>query len=59
MTSSWPTFAGESTTPQAPPVELKPIEIPIGYFARIGMVTNAVVAALGLLLSFYLFRGFL
>ena len=38
---------------------LKPIEIPIGYFARIGMVTNAVVAALGLLLSFYLFRGFL
>jgi putative membrane protein len=38
---------------------LKPIEIPTGYIARLGMVTNGIVAALGILLSIYLFRGFL
>jgi len=38
---------------------LKPIEIPTGYIAGLGMVTNGIVAALGILLSIYLFRGFL
>ena len=38
---------------------LRSIEIPIGYNTRLGMVTNGIVAALGILLSIYLFRGFL
>ena len=38
---------------------LRPIEIPTGYNTRLGMVTNGIVAALGILLSIYLFRGFL
>ena len=38
---------------------LRPVEIPAGYNVRLGMVTNGIVAVLGLLLSIYLFRGFL
>jgi putative membrane protein len=38
---------------------LRPIEIPAGYNTRLGMVTNVIVAVLGILLSIYLFRGFL
>ena len=38
---------------------LKPIEIPTGYNAGMGMVANAVVGLLGLALCLYLFRGFL
>jgi putative membrane protein len=38
---------------------LRPIEIPTAYSLRLGMITNGIVAALGILLSIYLFRGFL
>jgi len=38
---------------------LRPVEIPQGYNAGLGMTTNGIVAALGILLSIYLFRGFL
>ena len=38
---------------------LKPVEIPVGYNVRLGMITNGIVAVLGVLLSVYLFRGFL
>lgn len=38
---------------------LKPAEIPAGYSLRLGMVTNALVGILGILLGVYLFRGFL
>ena len=38
---------------------LRPIEIPVGYYAGLGMITNGIVAVLGILLSIYLFRGFL
>jgi putative membrane protein len=38
---------------------LRPIEIPAGYNTRLGMMTNGIVAVLGILLSIYLFRGFL
>jgi putative membrane protein len=38
---------------------LRPIEIPVGYNTRLGMMTNGIVAVLGILLSIYLFRGFL
>jgi putative membrane protein len=37
---------------------LRPIEIPAGYNAGLGMMTNGIVAVLGILLSIYLFRGF-
>lgn len=38
---------------------LKPIEVPAGYNVALGMVTNGTIGLLGLLLSFYLIRGFL
>ena len=38
---------------------LRPVEIPSGYNLHLGIVTNAVVGILGVLLSIYLFRGFL
>jgi inner membrane protein YidH len=38
---------------------LRPVEIPVGYNAGLGMTTNGIVAVLGILLSIYLFRGFL
>lgn len=38
---------------------LRPVEIPSGYNLRLGIFTNAVVSMLGVLLSLYLFRGFL
>jgi len=38
---------------------LRLIEIPVGYNTRLGMMTNGIVAVLGILLSIYLFRGFL
>jgi inner membrane protein YidH len=38
---------------------LRPVEIPFGYNLRLGIFTNAVVSMLGVLLSIYLFRGFL
>ena len=38
---------------------LRPVEIPSGYNLRLGIFTNAVVSMLGVLLSIYLFRGFL
>lgn len=37
---------------------LRAIEKPDGYNLNMGMVTNIVIGSLGLLLSFYLFRGF-
>ncbi|MEW6562060.1 MAG: DUF202 domain-containing protein [Pseudomonadota bacterium] len=36
---------------------LKPIEIPDGYRVNMGVVTNLIVALLGLTLCFYLLRG--
>jgi putative membrane protein len=36
---------------------LKPVEIPERYFVRMGVIANLVVAALGLALTIYLFRG--
>ncbi|MGB5474376.1 MAG: DUF202 domain-containing protein [Gammaproteobacteria bacterium] len=38
---------------------LRPVEIPGGYNVRLGIITNAIIGILGLLLSFYLVRGFL
>jgi putative membrane protein len=38
---------------------LRPVEIPARYDLYIGMITNAVIAVLGVLLSFYTLRGFL
>jgi putative membrane protein len=38
---------------------LRPVEVPVGYNPRLGMITNGIVAVLGFLLSVYLFRGFL
>lgn len=37
---------------------LSPMEIPSGYRLYIGVVSNAIVGLLGVLLSIYLFRGF-
>lgn len=37
---------------------LRPTEIPAGYAVHMGMLTNAVVGILGILLALYLFRGF-
>jgi putative membrane protein len=36
---------------------LKPIEIPEGYRVNLGVITNAVVAGLGIALTLYLFFG--
>lgn len=36
---------------------LKPVEIPEGYLVNLGVFTNAVVAALGVVLTIYLFFG--
>jgi putative membrane protein len=38
---------------------LRPAEIPAGYNVNLGMVTNAMIALLGVLLSYYALRGFL
>jgi inner membrane protein YidH len=38
---------------------LRPAEIPAGYNLNLGLITNAIVAVLGVLLSFYALRGFL
>jgi putative membrane protein len=38
---------------------LRPTEIPVGYNLHLGMVTNALVGILGILLGVYLFRGLL
>jgi putative membrane protein len=38
---------------------LQPVEIPAGYNARLGMITNGIVGVLGIFLSIYLSRGFL
>jgi putative membrane protein len=38
---------------------LRPVEIPAGYHLFVGMTTNAIIGALGILLAVYLFRGFL
>jgi len=38
---------------------LRPVEIPAGYNTTIGMVTNGIIGLLGLMLCFYLVRGFL
>ena len=38
---------------------LKPSEIPVGYNLFLGIVLNAVIGALGIVLSAYLFYGFL
>jgi putative membrane protein len=38
---------------------LRPVEIPPGYNLWLGIVTNAVIGILGILLSVYLFRGFI
>lgn len=38
---------------------LNPDEIPAGYNLNMGMVTNGIIGVLSLLLSVYLFRGFL
>ena len=38
---------------------LRPVEIPTGYNLQLGMVTNALIGILGILLCVYLFRGFL
>jgi len=37
---------------------IRSIEIPEGYNLKMGMITNALIGSLGLLLSVYLFRGF-
>jgi putative membrane protein len=36
---------------------LKPVEIPAGYAVNAGVVTNAVVALLGVAIMAYLFHG--
>ena len=38
---------------------LNPAEIPVGYNLRMGMITNGIVGFLSILLSVYLFRGFI
>lgn len=38
--------------------DLKPIEIPVGYRASPAIVTNLLVALLGILLTVYFFLGF-
>ena len=38
---------------------IKPDEIPYGYSLNTGMATNGIVGILGIVLSIYLFRGFL
>lgn len=38
---------------------LKPIEIPSGYHLGMGMFVNGVLGVLGIVLSFYLTRGFI
>ncbi len=38
---------------------LRPVEIPGSYNVRLGIITNAIIGILGLLLSVYLVRGFL
>jgi len=38
---------------------LKPSEIPVGYNLSLGIVLNAIIGALGVILSVYLFIGFL
>jgi len=38
---------------------LKPNEIPVGYNLSLGIVLNAIIGALGVVLSTYLFLGFL
>lgn len=38
---------------------LRPAEIPAGYNVNLGMITNAMIALLGVLLSYYALRGFL
>ena len=38
---------------------LRPVEIPTGYRPGVGMLTNGIIGFLGLMLSFYLVRGFL
>lgn len=37
---------------------LRAVEIPKGYNLMMGMFTNGMIGLLGVLLSFYLFRGF-
>ena len=36
---------------------LKPIEIPDGYRTDLGVISNLIVAALGIILTVYLFQG--
>jgi len=38
---------------------LRPIEIPVGYNVNASMMVNVIVAFLGVVLSLYLFRGFI
>lgn len=38
---------------------LRPVEIPAGYNLTVGMAVNSIIGFLGVLLSLYLFRGFL
>ena len=38
---------------------LKPVEIPVGYDVRMGILANGIIALLGILVSVYLFIGFL
>jgi hypothetical protein len=38
---------------------LNPAEMPPGYNRYIGIITNAVLGLLGMVLTAYLFRGFL
>jgi len=38
---------------------LNPSEIPLGYSVRAGILANGIIALLGILLSVYLFIGFL
>jgi len=37
---------------------LNPVEIPKNYTIGMGMITNGIIGLLGILLSFYLVRGF-
>jgi putative membrane protein len=36
---------------------LKPVEIPEGYWVNIGVITNLLLAAIGLVLTLYFFHG--
>jgi len=38
---------------------LQPVEIPVGYDVRMGILANGIIGLLGILLSVYLFIGFL